>query len=297
VITENIEGRGPCYLDLRHVPDEDLEVLYEVSPSVKRAFDEFKIDPHKHLLELGPFVVIGTLSSSGPHIDLNGATNVPGLYAVGYGTSCPHLMSGISGSGISSFSSVGGYRAGEHAATTTQELSLPSLHQKQVDASVKAYFKPMRKLRMVRPSDIWLEIANITCDPAFALFKTDARIRKVIGELEELRAEKMPKVYAPDFHELEKVSEVRAYLDMAILACYAMLERTESRGELFRADYPYMDNDNWIKWLLVHKAEDSEKPVFRKVSPPFERWPIKPPGGRIPSPYTVPKEYEAGGTS
>lgn len=115
-MTEMVEGRGPCYLDLRHVAQADLDVLYEVSPTVRRAFTEFGVDPLTDLLEVTPFIVLGTSSTSGPTIDLDGATTVPGLYAAGYGTACPHLMSGISGSGISSFSAVAGYRAGTAAA-------------------------------------------------------------------------------------------------------------------------------------------------------------------------------------
>lgn len=292
IITENIEGRGPCFLDLRHVPQEDIELLYEVSPSVKRAFAEFHIDPGKDLLELGPFVVIGTMSGSGPHIDLDSATNIPGLYAVGYGTSCPHLMSGISGSGISSFSAVGGYRAGEHAATRSAGLDLPPIHQDQIDETLRTHFNPMRKLRQVRPSDVWLKIAAVTSNPEFALFKTEARIRRAMGELEDIRATLLPKVYAPDFHELEKASEVRNYLDMAILACRAMLQRRESRGELFRVDFPYADNDNWLKWIIAKRADSgSDAPEFRTVDLPFERWPVKPPRGRSPSPYSVPSRY------
>jgi len=291
IITENIEGRGPCYLDLRHVSDEDMNLLYEVSPTVERAFKEFGIDPSKDLLELGPFVTIGTLSSSGPDIDLNSATNIPGLYAAGYGTSCPHLMSGISGSGISSFSAVGGYRAGEHAAQLATDIEMPKVHQEQVDGSVSEYFKPMKKLRQVRASDVWMRIGEITSEPGFALFKTEKRIRNVISELEEVRKSLIPKMYAPDFHELEKASEVRNYLDMAILACYAMIERKESRGELFRADFPFADNDNWLKWLIVQRQNDSESPVFTVRELPFDRWPIKPPKGRQPSPYTVPERF------
>lgn len=291
IITENIEGRGPCYLDLRHVPQADLEILYEVSPSVKRAFEEFAVNPAKDTLELGPFVVIGTMSGSGPHIDLNSATNIPGLYAVGYGTSCPHLMSGISGSGISSFSAVGGYRAGEHAAGVIAQVPMPTVHEAQIQESLRQHFEPMRKVRQVRPSDVWIQIGKVTATPEFALFKTEERIRRAIIRLEQIRDKVVPKMYAPDFHELEKASEVRNYVDMAILACKAMIERKESRGELFRVDYPYMDNDNWLKWLMV-RLSDTGEPEFRTVNPDYARWPIKPPRGVTPSPYTVPMRFQ-----
>ncbi|ANX03370.1 FAD-binding protein [Immundisolibacter cernigliae] len=290
-ITENLEGRGPCHLDLRHVPAEDIAVLYEISPTVERAFKEFNIDPSKDLLELGPFVVIGTMSTSGPDIDLDAATNIPGLYVAGYGSSCPHLMSGISGSGISTFSMVCGYRAAEHAVRRSVGAQLAPVNRGVVDAVLDRYFKPMQRLRQVRPSDVWMAIGDITSRPTFALFKTAARIQKTIVDLEGIRNELIPMIFAPDIHELEKAHEVKNYLDLAILACQAMLERTESRGELFRVDHPAQDNDAWLKWLKVRRAPNGDTPVFSTRDLPFERWPIKPPTGRNPSPYTVPARY------
>jgi succinate dehydrogenase / fumarate reductase, flavoprotein subunit len=291
IITENLEGRGPCYLDLRHVPEADIAVLYEISPSVERAFKEFNIDPSKDLLELGPFVVIGTMSTSGPDIDLDAATNIPGLYVAGYGSSCPHLMSGISGSGISTFSMVCGYRAAEHAVRGSANKELAPVDDAVVDTVLKNYFKPMQRLRQVRPSDVWMAIGEITSRPSFALFKTAARIQKTINELTAIRDDMVPMIFAPDIHELEKAHEVKNYLDLAILACQAMLERTESRGELFRVDFPAQDNDNWLKWLKVRRSKDSGSPVFSTRQLPFDRWPIKPPSGKNPSPYTVPTRY------
>ncbi len=294
IITENLENRGPCMLDLRHVPQADIELLYEVSPTVKRAFTEFNIDPSRDLLKLSPFVVIGTGSSSGPHIDLNSATNIDGLYAVGYGTSCPHLMSGISGSGISSFSAVGGYRAGEHAANRARQVDHVALKGEQVDECLAAYFSPTQRLRQVRPSDVWMEIGRITCDASFALFKTAGRIENTMNELKDLRDTLLPKVHAPDMHETSKAHEVKNYLDLAILSCRAMLERTESRGELFRVDYPYQDNDNWLKWILMRRSPAGGEPILNHRTLPHDAWPIKMPSGRTASPYTVPEGYAVG---
>lgn len=293
ILTEQVEGRGPCYVDFRHVDPADMAVLYEVSPTVGRAFKEFNIDPSKDLLEVSPFMVLGTGSTSGPAIDLDGACSIEGLYAAGFGTSCPHLMSGISGSGISSFSAVNGYRAGEHAANRAKGLDAPAVHQAQVDASLADYFRPMGKLRQVRPSDVWLAIAKATCRPEFALFKTHKRIQNTLDELRQIRDDLVPKIYAPDFHELEKANEVKNYIDMAIITCQAMQQRTESRGELFRVDYPYQDNDNWLKWMIVANDGKSDVPTVRYEDVPYDRYEIKAPPGRTPSTYTVPDSFAA----
>ncbi|RLA50230.1 MAG: succinate dehydrogenase/fumarate reductase flavoprotein subunit [Gammaproteobacteria bacterium] len=288
IMTENIEGRGPCMLDFRHISQADMEVLYEVSPSVGQAFKEFNIDPSKDLLELNPFVVVGsgTSGSAGPDIGLNGETNIDGLYAAGWCTSNPTAMTGINGGGATA-SAVGGYRAGEHAAKRADSIDMPQVHDDQVKQSLDDYFKPMRKLRQVRAADIWMKIGEITTRTTFSLYKTEESIDQAIHDLCDLRDEMVPKIYAPDYHELEKASEVRNYLDMAILACRAMRLRTESRGELFRADYPYMDNDNWLKWIILRSQSGSDEPVVSYRELPYERWPVKAPPGRTPSPYLV----------
>ena len=37
--------------------------------------------------------------------------------------------------------------------------------------------------------------------------------------------------------------------------------RTESRGNVLREDYPYIDNENWLKYTFVAQGADGE-PVF-----------------------------------
>lgn len=81
-------------------------------------------------------------------------------------------------------------------------------------------------------------------------------------------------------------------MTLAIITCEAMKRRTESRGELFRIDYPYADNDEWLKWLLVRRGAGGEFDLeFREQVLPMQTWPVQAPAGRHPSPYTVPEGY------
>jgi len=292
-MTEILEGRGPCYMDLRHCTQEELDHLYAVVPSVGRSFREFGIDPKVQPLELNPVMVIGSQSSGGMDAGLaDAATNVPGLYAVGYCSSNPHMMSGI-GAPITTWSNIGGYRAGEAAARRAENLTHVRIPQAQTGRTLKEFFAPRRRVRQVKPSDLWQEIHRITAEPGFALFKTEARIQRVRDDLRQLEEEMAPRMYAPDMHELVRAREAREYLQVAQLACVAMAARTESRGELFRVDYPYMDNDRWLKWLLLRREGESFDPVITERALPYEKWPIQPPKGQIPVNYPVPEVYRA----
>lgn len=291
IITEVLEGRGPCYMDLRHCTDEEIEHLYRVVPSVGRSFQEFDINPKVHPLELNPVVMIGSQSSGGMNVALEDAsTDVPGLYAVGYCSSNPHMMSGI-GAPITTWSNIGGYRAGDAAARRAAQLQHVRAPRKQVNEVLQAFYRPRDRVRQEKPSDLWREIHRITAEPAFALFKSEARIRRVREQLQHLEKEMFPRVYAPDIHELVRAREAHEYILVAQLACAAMEARTESRGELFRVDYPYMDNDNWLKWLMLRRSGDSLDPVISERPLAFDKWPIQPPKGRIPVEYPVPSEF------
>lgn len=45
----------------------------------------------------------------------------------------------------------------------------------------------MSRLRQVRPVDVWKAIGEATANPAFALFKTEARIDEALTELYRIR--------------------------------------------------------------------------------------------------------------
>ncbi len=293
IITENIEGRGPCYVDMRHVPTADIEMLYQVAPTVGRAFKEFGVDPARDTLTVNPMMVLASNSSSGLRIGLDGETNVPGLYAAGACTCLPHMMAGISGSAISSASLVTGYRAAGAMAARAASLGRLPRNTRQVDDAISAFYAPRHKFRLTRPADAHLEIGRVTGEATFALFKNAARIQHVREELARIEADLLPKVYAPDLHELVKAHDARTYLEVCKLVTSAMLERTESRAELFRADYPFRDNDRWLKWLMLSApGEDlAAPPRVTHWDLPFERWPIKPPRGIEPSTYGVPERF------
>ncbi len=291
IATEYIEGRGPCYVDMRHCSDEDIQVLYTVAPSVHRAFREFNVDPRKDLLRTDSFILIGTGSSSGMWVDLTARTTVEGLYGVGTCTHLPHMMTGISGSSLSTYSNVGGYRAGEDAARLAASIPAPPVHDRQVQELIGRFFAPLERKGQTRPADVWMAIGEVTARAPFALFKNEERIARTRDELREIRRTLLPKVTAPDIHELVKANEVANYLQMAEVVCEAMRARKESRGELIRVDYPYVDNDEWLKWVFVQRQDEGDELAISYWDLPYDRYPIKAPSGKRPITYPIPEAY------
>ena len=160
---------------------------------------------------------------------------------------------------------------------------------------IKQFFAFGDRRGQVRPSDLWIAIGESTAHASFALFKNATRISKARDELLDLRKTLLGRVTAPDLHELVKANEVRNYLEMAGVVCEAMLARRESRGELVRVDYPYRDNDEWLKWVIVMRGHEGDWAEISFWDLPFDRYPIKAPLGKQQMTYPIPEQYRQQG--
>ena len=80
----------------------------------------------------------------------------------------------------------------------------------------------------------------------------------------------VPKVHAGDVHELVKANELRSMACIAKLIITSVLEREESRGFVFREDFPLTDNINWLKWILIsQKDKDNIQITLKEVPTPY----------------------------
>ena len=276
IVSENIEGRGPCYFDMRHFSQETVDMLRRVTPMLVKAFDEFGIDVRQQIVQTDAFVVMGSAHGLGILLDMNGTTNVDGLFAVGFAGCLIGNVSGTFASYPSTFANVTGYRAGETAAKQAKESGKIELDKTQVAALLADQYSFAERRTDVRPYDIYRQIWSLTVPASFSFFKTEQSITRAMEGLIKLRDEVLPQLSAPDAHELLKANEVRNFLGVAELCCLAALERKESRGPHYRRDYPYRDDENWLKWIVL-ECEDEGKGVrvsYREL--PFDRYRIKP---------------------
>ncbi len=285
IIQEEVEGRGPCYVDMRHCEQKDIDTLLKVVPTLAQACENFGWDLKKEPLRSTPLMAVGMGTSGGLRVDTSSRTNVRGLYAVGTCTCLGFTMSGNSGSGHSSYSNVGGYRAGDHAAKrAARSNSFAPINADQLAEIKAALSKPSEKFRALKPADIWKWIGDTTTESQFALYKDEATINKTLERVREIRS-LMGNVYAPDAHELLKWVEAKSYVEMVELCCLAYLSRTESRGEHIRTDHPYQDDVDWLKWVIVKRGADKQ-PEISTWDLPFDRYSVKPPADRKKTPYS-----------
>ena len=72
---------------------------------------------------------------------------------------------------------------------------------------------------------------------------------------------------ASDPHDLAKVLGMRNFLQCMEISVLAAQRRTESRGNVLREDFPYMDNENWLKYTFAKMGGNGQPELFDEAIP------------------------------
>lgn len=209
---------------------------------------------------------------------------VKGLYAVGDTSGGGTARAGavatppgkIHGTGIYNavFTGIWGGRAACAEAGRAPAPAGGGVDSAQVERIARETFAPLNRSQdgiFVR--DMIHDVQDIIMPTDYSLVKSEARMRKALDRLDGLK-EKLDQVYVRDLHELAKYVDLRSMLLGAELFYRASMERKESRGFHIREDYPYMDNRNWLKWVVVRKGEAG--PELSTVDIPIQDYDYKP---------------------
>ena len=271
---EVLEGRGPIYVDMRHLPSATFEKFKRVIPRTMTFWHELGVDPSRQLIECTPHWGVSSSSGQGGvKTDGKGKTNVNGLYAAG--AVARSLAQGIYAVGgvATSSCNVMGYLAGENAAAYASEIEKVAIEPEQIKNLQEERARPLQVKDGVKPGDLFRRIAEITIPAQYSMFKNEKRITEVLSQIEKLKQD-VPMLEASDAHELVKANEFKNHLLCTELVFRAALERKESRHYHYREDYPYRDDMEWLK-LIIFKKENGNM-VIRHESLPIDRWPVKP---------------------
>ena len=261
--TEIREGRGTdcegILLDMTSAFRKDpsfifLPLIEEYLQTNKRADDRSHskiLDPFKHPVESSPraHTMIG-----GIRTNERCETNVPGLYAAGavaggvYGLARPEGYTSM-------ITLVFGQRAGLFAADAARSQRAPALDEEAVYAIVEDASKLVDNAEGVPPDVVKNEVRTVLRKNAWVMKDQDG----LAEGLEQIRhiGASYPILMASDGYGWAAALEVRNMLLVAELMLVGSIERKESRGAFFRADYPKTDNVHWLK-NLVYRQVDGE---------------------------------------
>jgi succinate dehydrogenase / fumarate reductase, flavoprotein subunit len=284
------KGVGPLkngvYLDFsesinrlgQHVIEERYGNLFEM---YERITDE---NPYKMPMRIYPAV---HYTMGGLWVDYELMTNIPGLYALGEANFSDHganrlgasaLMQGLADGYFVIPSTIANYLAPQ-----LNQKPVPTDHPafKQAEADVKAQYDGYLAIKGTRSVDFFhRELGKIVWDYC-GMERTEQGLEKALGEIpalyEEFRKDlRVPGTGAEMNQSLEKAGRVDDFFQLAMLMCTDALDRKESCGGHFRAEFQYedgealRDDENYAHVSAWEYTGDLAKPELHKEPLSFE---------------------------
>ena len=217
----------------------------------------------------------------GVYINACCKTSLSGLYAAGDNGGRPVIGSYNVNGIMISYAYVSGCFAGENAAGYASGIKGPHWHgtsiDKQIDQTIKNLTVCLDKSRGLRPGQIIHTIQEIIIPLQVTLIRNEKRLKNALNEIQRIKEKKIPTMKAIDLHDLAKAQSALSLVLLAELTLRSALFRQESRGFHYREDYPYTDNHNWLKNVMV-KLEDGSPLVWAED---------------VPTPYLSPSDSTA----
>lgn len=271
-------GTGPVHLDYGPPKKDQAAVNVEWKREYGQKFRDLKFGYSDRIdkdLEVCP-MLIGEQSCI--YVDHDMKTSVNGLYAIG---DCSYSGSAVPGavpapparnrgSGILNavFSGVLCGRA--VAASKPQEPA--SIEDDEKCRCMEMFYAPLKKEEGCSAKDVIALVQQAMAPMDYSVYMKQERMEEAEGFVRSAR-EKVDSLKAVDIHDLWACHEAKAMVLSAEMHYLAAKERKESRGWFLREDYPEMDNENWLKWIIIQNVDGqmtiSTEPV------PIEKWPVQ----------------------
>ncbi len=265
-------GRGPIYLDMTHFTPQDVKRIRTVLPIPSKMLERAGVmvgDRIAKRIEWQP-AVWGTIAlGGGVVINTKCETSLPGLYACG-DSAARHMSkpSALPGAAIT------GARAGEFAARHMKETKGLQIDEAQLNDLKRSAYAPLKRKDGIEPDHIIIEIQEVLFPYEVTVIARGDRLEAAITEIERIRDEEVPLLYATDAHYLRLANEVQSMVLVAEMFLKSRLLRKESRNTYLREDYPYTDDVNWLKNTRLR--QEHGKMTFWTEDMPLDRYRLKP---------------------
>lgn len=269
-VTENREGRGPCYLGTKGISAEQEQDLYKaylnMAPSQTLKWLEAGQGPSKQNVEIEgtePYIV-GGHTASGYWVDNQRATTLPGLFAAGdVAGGCPQKYV------------TGALAEGEIAAEAIYEyikfivIDGSSLRDKTEEKrkEYESYLTREENLITIEQVEETMQkimdqyAGGIATDYQYnesRLVLADEKIRSLIDTCKQLAAQ--------DMDDLLRIYEIRERLVVCRVVIAHLLARKETRWHSFaeNIDYP-KKSDQWLKYVNSRMKDGEIEMIFREL--------------------------------
>jgi len=269
IMTEINEGRGfknetgvECMkLDLRHVGDEIIKQKLGGIREISLKFSG--VDPAQDLLDIRP---VCHYMMGGIHTDINGASELQGVWAAGEAACVSIHGSNRLGANSTSECIVWGKITGDEAVNyiekATPATSLPTnlinMEEKRI------YDGIFRGSGQANPYEIRQELTDTLNDKAY-VYRNQTDLLEGLKKVRELKTmtwkhvDDQAKEYNTNF---SNVMELDSMFRIAETVLIGAINRKESRGSHARTDFPKRDDKKFLHHTLAYY--NPEEPIMKK---------------------------------
>lgn len=184
-------------------------------------------------------------------------TNLEGLYAAG---------DQLFASDCFGHAAATGHYAGRHAADYTKGISKPVIDSRQVKVEKNHAFSPINRNSGIGWKELNMCISRIMQNYCGEI-KSEELLNTGLLQLNDIKKNMAPQLYARNPHELVRSLEVLNILTNAEMIIHACLARKSSAKYLhfIRSDYPDMDPIEWQKFVTVKLKNDQAEIGERSI--------------------------------
>ena len=269
-VNENLNGRGPCYLQTEGITEEQDESLLKaylnMAPSQTIKWIESGKNPSQQNVEIEgtePYIV-GGHTASGYWVDTNRKTTIDGLYAAGdVAGGCPQKYV------------TGALAEGEIAALSVVEYikdkNVATIDDKVVNSHIDEVENFLKDKHCKFTTEQLEEAMQTVMDSYAGGIKTNYRFNEKQLEIADYKIKQLMELskdlYAEDFQELMYVYELRERLTVCRSVIAHLKARKETRWHSFaeNLDYPEKDNEHWNKYVNSILEDGEIKIITREL--------------------------------
>ncbi len=272
--TEINEGRGfpdgTVALDITKVPRKrTLEALREIV-NIGRDFAGVDITREPIRIRPGMHYIMG-----GVKTDVNGETNIPGLYAAGE-VACVSVHGGNRlGANSLLDTLVFGRRSGEHAARRSIQMPAPTTSTSKISDAERDVTEILARDAGGRRIGAIKDELGETMNQYVAVFRDEEGLTKALEIVQRLKEEagRAPIDDRGTVFNQDVIAHIELgyMLDVAETIVVASLERRESRGAQYRLDFPERDDEHWLKHIDI-SLDGGERPEVSYSPVTITKW-------------------------